>query len=374
MSESTKTKKLRIGDWVEVRTKEEILRTLDAKGCIDGMPFMPEMFQFCGRRLQVSKIAHKTCDYSTSYFSTRRLKNTVHLETRCDGEAHDGCQAGCLLYWKEYWLKAVNGNSVTTAPTPIQIKTATNGNGNRPVGCTEDIVRGLVKIKNANDEEPSYFCQTTEIPRATTPLDWWDVRQYIEDYRSGNVPFSRILAALAYWSYFGIMHSGIGVGPTMRWLYNHVNPLWGGTRFPRTPGRIPEGEPTPTSSLNLQPGELVRVKSHEEILNTVTTSNRNRGMHWDAELLPYCGGTYRVLRRVTKQIGEQSGKMVEMKSACIILDSVVCQARYSACRMLCPKAMYPYWREIWLERVGPANPGDSAKRDAEMVTSQANGN
>jgi hypothetical protein len=40
-----------------------------------------------------------------------------------------------------------------------------------------------------------------------------------------------------------------------------------------------------------------------------------------------------------------------MKNACVILDGVVCQARYSPCRMLCPKSMYPYWREIWLERV-----------------------
>jgi hypothetical protein len=43
--------------------------------------------------------------------------------------------------------------------------------------------------------------------------------------------------------------------------------------------------------------------------------------------------------------------MVEMKNPCIVLDSVVCQARYSSCRMFCPKSMYPYWREAWLERV-----------------------
>jgi hypothetical protein len=74
-------------------------------------------------------------------------------------------------------------------------------------------------------------------------------------------------------------------------------------------------------------------------------------MHWDAELVPYCGGTYRVKDRVTRIIHERTGKMQEMKTPCIILESVVCQARYSACRMMCPKEMYPYWREIWLERV-----------------------
>ena len=83
--------KFNVGDWVEVRSKEEILRTLDANGQLDGTPFMPEMFRFCGKKFQVSKSAHKTCDYTTQYpYHVRRLEDTVHLETRCDGEAHDG--------------------------------------------------------------------------------------------------------------------------------------------------------------------------------------------------------------------------------------------------------------------------------------------
>ena len=39
-------KKLRIGNWVEVRSREEILKTLDGKGCLDEMPFMPEMLAY----------------------------------------------------------------------------------------------------------------------------------------------------------------------------------------------------------------------------------------------------------------------------------------------------------------------------------------
>jgi hypothetical protein len=33
----------RAGDFVEVRSGEDILATLDQDGCVDGMPFMPEM-------------------------------------------------------------------------------------------------------------------------------------------------------------------------------------------------------------------------------------------------------------------------------------------------------------------------------------------
>lgn len=155
----------------------------------------------------------------------------------------------------------------------------------------------------------------------------------------------------AYSTYYNLSQAGIGIGAPMRWLYNRLAPLWGGPKWPRTPGLIPDGSPTPAVTLNLQPGEWVRVKPHEEILKTVTNDNRNRGMFWDAELTPYCGGTYQVLKRVYKLIDERTGKMMEMKTPCIVLDSVVCQARYSPYRLLCPKEMYPYWREIWLERV-----------------------
>ena len=54
---------LKVGDLVEVRSAEEIRATLDENGELDGLPFMPEMLAFCGRRLTVHKVAHKSCDY-----------------------------------------------------------------------------------------------------------------------------------------------------------------------------------------------------------------------------------------------------------------------------------------------------------------------
>ena len=53
---------LGVGDWVEVRSREEILATLDENGRLEELPFMPQMFQYCGRRFRVIARAHKTCD------------------------------------------------------------------------------------------------------------------------------------------------------------------------------------------------------------------------------------------------------------------------------------------------------------------------
>jgi hypothetical protein len=94
----------------------------------------------------------------------------------------------------------------------------------------------------------------------------------------------------------------------------------------------------------------VRVKSYEEILATLDGLS-NRGMNFDAELVPYCGGVYRVRTRVERFINEKTGKMSVMKTPAVMLDGVWCQSRYSDCRMFCPRSIYGWWREIWLERV-----------------------
>src|SRR5262249_22003883 len=160
-------------------------------------------------------------DYTTPYpHRTRRLENTVHLETRCDGQAHGGCQAGCLLYWNLAWLKPVEESNGTTA---LEQKEATAV----AAKCSESELLALTQKPGPNGQPPTYVCQATEVTEATTPLAWWDLRQYIEDYTSGNVGLSLIVRALIYSAYFHIMQAGVGLGPPMRWLYDKVNPLFG---------------------------------------------------------------------------------------------------------------------------------------------------
>lgn len=354
--------KLRVGDWVEVRSKEEILSSLDAQGRYEGLPFMPQMFSYCGQRFQVFKRAHKACDTVTKT-GNRRLPGGVHLNLRCDGEAHGGCQAYCLIFWKDAWLKPVGDGGETTGYLPavpsLQEDQAARGNSSQ---APEDLLPTVVH--DQKDGEPRYLCQATELPTYTTLLPWWDPRQYLEDYTSGNVGLGQICSGFAYSVYHRLLRPFVRTARLLIWVYDKFQAATGGIPYPERSGTIPAGQATPTADLKLQPGELVRVKSYEEILATVDTNNNNRGLNFDVELVPYCGGTYRVKTRVTKFIDETSGRMVSLKTPAIILEEVWCRSRYSQCRLFCPRSIYSWWREVWLERVdqGLQQPGVPQER------------
>jgi hypothetical protein len=348
------TSALRAGDLVEVRSKEEILATLDGHSRLEGLPFMPEMLDFCGMRFRVSNRAHKTCDPANG-LEGRRLPAAVHLEgLSCTGAAHGGCQARCLLFWKEAWLKRVDGVGQPALeparPPAVSIRTSARA------ACTEqDIWAGARRVANDPDAAgPAFVCQSTELRSATEPLAAWDLRQYVEDYTSGNVRLAKILGSLVAFLCQQVVNAGIGLSTPVLLAYDGVQRLRGGAPYPWRVGTVPQGERTPSLTLNLQPGEWVRVKSYREILGTINEEGNNRGMSFDAEMVPYCGGTYQVLARVTRIINEKTGAMRLIKNECIMLDRVVCTACYAEHRRLCPRGIYAYWREIWLERV-PVN-------------------
>jgi SAM-dependent methyltransferase len=99
------------------------------------------------------------------------------------------------------------------------------------------------------------------------------------------------------------------------------------------------------------PGELVKVRAYDEILETLDTNNKNRGLYFDAEEVPYCGKLLRVRCRVSRIVDERTGKLIPIKGNSVILDGAWCRGHYSDRRMYCPRAIFPIWRETWLERV-----------------------
>lgn len=313
--------RLRRSDLVEVRSAAEILATLDRDGALEALPFMPEMVNHVGRRFRVSRRVEKLCDTAGGGFRSRRMRRTVLLDDiRCDGAGHDGCGAGCRLYWKEAWLRRVADGSEQSPPDTSDLKEL------------EALATAGTKTTRRleGEEVETYRCQATEAPAASEPLRGFDVRQYVREVECGNVGPLHALRVLG---------TAI-VGRILR-------------------GRRPRGLPlgasmistTPPRALGLQPGELVQIRSREEIAASLDARGKNRGLWFDAEMTPYCGGTYEVRSRVERFIDDRTGRMVELSSDCLILDGVTCSGERSSWRWFCPRAIYPWWREAWLSRV-----------------------
>jgi hypothetical protein len=304
---------LRPGDLVRIRRPEQILATLDANGAKGGMPFMPEMLAFAGETVRLAASAHRTCDTIT-FRGQRRTRDLVHLDgLRCTGEAHGGCQAGCLLFWNKAWLERAD-----QSPSPL------GATGGLPAEALIDTVR------QGTDERGA------ELLRASELLPWWRPGQYVRDVTTGNATPLAVISAIVRWLSVKFRQRVLSLGT-----------------IPGVRGRL---EHTPRSTLDLRPGERVRVRDARAIESTLDRSNRTRGLSFDQEMLRYCGTERSVLRRVERIIEESSGRLITMQSDCIILDGAVCKADY---HRLCPRAVYPWWREAWLERVA-AVPGDQA--------------
>lgn len=334
--------RFRAGDLVEIRGKEEILATLDQQGRVDGMPFMPEMLRFCGQQFPVRAVAHKTCDTERKIATARRVIAAVHLaDLRCDGSAHGGCQAECTLFWKDVWLKPVAAQDQRESLSPLV------------VDCTEaQLQANTLRPEDSPDRKPCYACQATKLYDATEWLPWWDLRQYVFDAVTGNHSIARVLrVAWLAWLRHMVARAPFGyrlVKSFSEWMHQFLTDR----PAPHLDPKIKRGQATPTGRLDLKPGEYVRIKSQQEIEQTIDESGKNRGLSFDPEeMAPYCGKVFRVRKSVTHIIDEPTGKMRQIKQPCIMLEGVVCNSEYARCRLNCPRAIPCYWREIWLERI-----------------------
>ena len=171
-----------------------------------------------------------------------------------------------------------------------------------------------------------FFCQSTELAAATSDYPPGKVRHYLHDLRVGEMTLRRFAFLL--------------------WMAatNRVWRLLHGRRFYQITG---QQQKTLSAELNLQSGELVEVKSAEEIAATLDAQGRNRGLQFEPEMARHCGHRYRVASPVRAIIAEESGKMVQLNNT-VILEGLACQG---ICFHNCPRANYLYWREIWLRRV-----------------------
>ena len=196
----------------------------------------------------------------------RRIQNVVFLDQlRCDGSAHGGCQKGCMIFWRDEWLREATGECIPS--------------GNAGAGFLYSTVT----------PEGQYVCQSTELIRATTQLHALDLRMYVRDIRAKSHSVWGLIRILAYAWYLRLRRYAIGRSY-----------------------RVVEGGQgaTPVAVLDLRPGELVLVKTPEKISATLDRNGKNRGLAFTVEMISFCGKVFRVLRRVERTIHDRTGRMI----------------------------------------------------------------
>jgi hypothetical protein len=301
---------LRTGDCVQIKSAAEIADTLDGNGMLEGLPFMPEMLEFCGRHARLARRAEKTCvEFPGGGYKIREFvsNNAVVLEgLRCSGAHHDGCERGCMIFWKSDWLHKVD--SEETGKSLAFSDTAT--------------LRGKMKTMSSPDH---YICQSTELAKATKSMTRRRILvKCLADIRSGSRGIFEIIRLIAV-------------------------PAWRkATR--KIPRRRLVGslKRTPVGNLGLQPGEWVTVRPASEIAKTLDQRGRNRGLSCDFGMANHSGEKFRVRQRLDRMISEATGEMRRV-DATVILEGSNC-----TCTNVvggCPRQDFIYWREIWLKRI-----------------------
>ena len=302
---------------------------------------MPEMLRFCGQEFRVHARAHKVCD-TIDWQQFRRMDNAVHLAgLRCDGSAHGDCQAGCLLFWKEAWLHPVTQQQNEGSDHATWVGASGSSDG---LDVTVETLSQATQVGTNAAGQALFSCQATEVSRATEgPVNWWEPRQYVDDLTSRNSTIQRVVRALLVGLFNRFQRASARFLPRS-WQ------IQGGKRYPFIKGTAVSGQ-TPADTLGLQPGEIVEIKSKEQIFATLDDQDMTGRLRFDSEMLKYCGQRARVLQRMERIIDEKTGRMLRIKQDCVILDGVVCTGDF---HRSCPRAIYPYWREAWLKRVDEA--------------------
>lgn len=321
---------LRPGDWVEVRTADEIFQTLDASGTLDRLPFMPEMLDACGRQFRVVSRAEQICtDGAPVPVGESRVRGFTNNDVvllggvRCSGLAHGGCKRGCAVFWKESWLRKIPA-----------------GGGSPQQSISSEWSEKL----RVTTPSSSFFCQSSEILQATRSLTLRErLTNCYRAVRSGNYRLTEMLVQTWVWLFWKIHR--------------------------KLRGDYPRGTQTttPDESLDLQPGEWVEIKSLPEIVSTLDPMGRNRGLHFTPDMRLRCGERYRVRCRVDNLIAEGTGRMRHLRNTVLLEGAVHLNSYYAFGG--CPRCDFQYWREIWLKRVPQevsASPADV--RDTREAT------
>lgn len=332
----------RAGDIVTVRPYEEILETLDQDGFCGGVLFMPNMRQYCSRRLNVLKPVRWI--YDEKYREMLSCDDIVVLSgATCDGKGMlngEDCGRSCSLFWKTAWLRRAStpeeavegyqprarGRLQPSSPVQAEGGPPSTAEQHRMAGSKLDLYRKTLRTDVPLERGAAgYVCQYTCLDRMGREFDAAEIGWHLG---------LRTWASLKRRTLRTVRKAGT---LTSR-LYPRPEVSPGADR----PGGAGE---------DLARGDVVEVLPHARIAHTLDGKGRCKGLRFMDEMKAFCGRQSRVLA-MPRSILDLGGDKVRKAKDIVILEGFYCDgADISGCDRAC---LY-YWRKEWLSKVsGPA--------------------
>jgi hypothetical protein len=291
---------IRPGTSVRIRSEQEIINTLDDSGCVDGILFMPEMRGYCGGVYIVLKCVNRILIEGTG---VRGLSDVFILEgIRCDGSDHGECQRLCHIFWKACWLDFER------------------------IKIDPDIDKAEApKLKSYHGHPSNCQGQASILLKATHPVSVFNPEQYLQDKQSGTRSLSQTCVMLLSMAIKRLFWCS-------RKIYR-----WFVRRQPKT------------SYLTqlLQPGDLVKVRSRQEVKELLDWERKTQGLLFAEAMWHYCGKQFRVVKEVKRIVVEQTGVLQKVRDT-YLLEGVTCDGE--AFRG-CPRMCFWFWKGVWLQKV-----------------------
>ena len=99
---------------------------------------------------------------------------------------------------------------------------------------------------------------------------------------------------------------------------------------------------------HLRAGDLVRVRSKEEVQASLNYWNELKGCGFLDGMWQYCGTTQRVLKPLERFLDERDYRVKTCKGI-VLLEGLMCQGTVEFGR--CDRSCLFFWREEWLEKI-----------------------
>jgi hypothetical protein len=100
--------KFEAGDAVKVRPRQEISKTLNPVGRLDGCLMMDQMWEFCGQGFKILKVVDNFFD--EYLYKMYRVRSPLYILEGliCNGVVklfEHTCDRSCYILWHEDWLE-----------------------------------------------------------------------------------------------------------------------------------------------------------------------------------------------------------------------------------------------------------------------------